>query len=26
VTLIPFAGNREIYGFRQEVMGKLDKN
>lgn len=25
VTLIPFAGNREIYGFRQEVMGKLDK-
>ena len=24
VTLIPFAGNREIYGFRQEVMGKLD--
>lgn len=26
VTLIPFAGKREIYGFRQEVMGKLDKN
>lgn len=26
VTLIPFAGNREIYGFRGEVMGKLDKN
>jgi urease subunit beta len=25
VTLIPFAGKREIYGFRQEVMGKLDK-
>ncbi|GBO83579.1 MULTISPECIES: urease subunit beta [Marinobacter] len=24
VTLIPFAGNREIYGFRQEVMGKLE--
>ncbi|MEA1080997.1 urease subunit beta [Marinobacter qingdaonensis] len=24
VTLIPFAGNREIYGFRGEVMGKLD--
>ena len=26
VTLIPFVGNREIYGFRGEVMGKLDKN
>ncbi|EMP56318.1 urease subunit beta [Marinobacter santoriniensis NKSG1] len=24
VTLIPFAGTREIYGFRGEVMGKLD--
>lgn len=24
VTLIPFAGNREIYGFRKEVMGKLE--
>ena len=24
VTLIPYAGGREIYGFRQEVMGKLD--
>ncbi|WP_152205087.1 urease subunit beta [Marinobacter changyiensis] len=24
VTLIPFSGSREIYGFRQEVMGKLD--
>ncbi|MGB1477552.1 MAG: urease subunit beta [Marinobacter salsuginis] len=24
VALIPFAGNREIYGFRQEVMGKLE--
>ena len=24
VTLIPYAGNREIYGFRQEVMGKLE--
>jgi len=24
VTLIPFAGKREIYGFRQEVMGSLD--
>ena len=23
VTLIPFAGGREIYGFRAEVMGKL---
>lgn len=26
VTLIPFAGKREIYGFRGEVMGKLDKS
>jgi len=26
VTLIPFAGKREIYGFRQEVMGSLDAN
>jgi urease subunit gamma/beta len=24
VTLVPLAGNREVYGFRQEVMGKLD--
>lgn len=24
VTLIPFAGTREIYGFRAEVMGSLD--
>lgn len=24
VTLIPFAGSREIYGFRAEVMGSLD--
>ena len=24
VTLIPFAGHREIYGFRGDVMGKLD--
>jgi len=24
VTLIPFAGAREIYGFRGEVMGRLD--
>jgi len=23
VTLIPVVGKREIYGFRQEVMGKL---
>jgi urease subunit beta len=23
VTLVPFAGAREVYGFRQEVMGKL---
>ncbi len=23
VNLIPFAGKREIYGFRQKVMGKL---
>ncbi|MFT4159193.1 urease subunit beta [Shinella sp.] len=23
VRLIPFAGKREIYGFRQRVMGKL---
>ncbi len=24
VTLIPFAGHREIYGFRGDVMGKLE--
>ncbi|MCG8519925.1 MAG: urease subunit beta [Pseudomonadales bacterium] len=24
VTLIPYAGGREIYGFRGDVMGKLD--
>ena len=24
VTLIPFSGKREIYGFRGDVMGKLD--
>lgn len=24
VTLIPYAGSRHIYGFRGEVMGKLD--
>jgi len=23
VTLVPFAGNRTVYGFRQEIMGKL---
>jgi urease subunit beta len=23
VALVPFAGKRKIYGFRQEVMGKL---
>ena len=23
VSLVPFAGKREVYGFRQEVMGKL---
>ena len=23
VTLIPFSGKREVYGFRQKVMGKL---
>src|SRR5271170_6577025 len=23
VTLIPLAGGREVFGFRQEVMGKL---
>ena len=25
VRLIPFAGTREVYGFRQAVMGSLDK-
>jgi urease subunit beta len=24
VNLVPFAGGREIYGFRQEVMGPLE--
>jgi urease beta subunit len=24
VTLVAFAGERQIYGFRQSVMGKLD--
>jgi urease subunit beta len=24
VNLVPFAGGREIYGFRQEVMGSLE--
>lgn len=23
VTLVPFTGKREVYGFRQKVMGKL---
>ena len=23
VTLVPFAGERTVYGFRQEIMGKL---
>jgi urease beta subunit len=23
VQLVPFSGKREVYGFRQEVMGKL---
>ena len=23
VCLVPFAGKREVYGFRQQVMGKL---
>ncbi|MEO2038148.1 MAG: urease subunit beta, partial [Martelella sp.] len=23
VTLVPFAGNRTVYGFRQDIMGKL---
>jgi urease subunit beta len=23
VSLVPFAGKREVWGFRQEVMGKL---
>jgi urease beta subunit len=23
VQLVPFAGEREVYGFRQEVMGRL---
>ena len=23
VNLVPFAGKREVYGFRQQVMGKL---
>ena len=25
VTLLPFAGRREVYGFRQAVMGPLDR-
>ena len=23
VTLVPFKGNRRVYGFRQEIMGEL---
>jgi len=23
VTLVPFSGKREVYGFRQQVMGRL---
>ena len=23
VTLVPFGGKREVYGFRQKIMGKL---
>jgi urease subunit gamma/beta len=26
VTLVPFSGGREVYGFRGEVMGKLERN
>jgi urease subunit beta len=26
VTLIPFTGGREVYGFRKLTMGKLDGN
>jgi urease subunit gamma/beta len=26
VTLVPLGGKREVYGFRGEVMGKLDKS
>ena len=25
VTLVPLSGKREVYGFRGDVMGKLDK-
>jgi urease subunit beta len=25
IRLVPFRGKREIWGFRQDVMGKLDK-
>jgi urease subunit beta len=24
VTLVPYRGNRAVYGFRQDVMGRLD--
>jgi urease subunit beta len=23
VTLVPYGGKREVYGFRQKIMGKL---
>jgi urease subunit gamma/beta len=26
VTLVPFSGGREVYGFRGEVVGKLERN
>jgi urease subunit beta len=25
IKLVPFRGKREIWGFRQDVMGRLDK-
>jgi urease subunit beta len=24
IELVPFAGKREVYGFRGDIMGKLD--
>jgi urease subunit beta len=26
VRLVPFSGKRVVYGFRQEIMGELDKS
>ena len=26
ITLVAYAGSREIYGFRQDVMGKLEES